>query len=190
MKIAQTTSVDAVVEPVSISEVREHLRLETDREDFYIKSIVIPGARSWAENFIDGVISTRSFTYTLDDFEDVIDLPLRPIDPTSIAITYVDTNGDTQTFTAFDYESNQQRTKIWPIDSWPSVQDGVDKVVIAFTAGFIPVAGEIPVDIKRALLQVIASAYSQRLDHGVQVSFSAAPLSAELLLQPYRLLTI
>lgn len=187
MKLRQVTPVNGFVEPIEIDELRQHLRLEHNEEDSYL-NLLIPAARSTAEQFIDGIIASREFEYLLDNFTDCIELPLRPIAIDSISITYTDDNGDSQTVTSFDTLSTAYSVFVKPDygELWPSIETGKDKVTIRFEAGF----SEVPPDIKHAILMLAGTLYDQREDHTAGVELKTVPTSSQLLLNPYRKVSV
>lgn len=182
MKLTQTTAASAIVEPVLLAEMREQLRIEHDAEDAYLLGI-IGAARARAEQEIDGIIAPREFLLTLDAFADEIELPLRPVDPESIVVQYIDANNATQSVSSFNYYAINETVFITPDPgaSWPTPGTGKDKVRITFTAGFT----ETPLDIKHAILMIGASLHDQRRDHSAQ-TLNRVPMSSQMLLEPYR----
>jgi len=185
MKLTQSSA--SFNEPVSLAELRAHLRIEHNDEDSYL-SMLIGAARATAETVIDGIIADRQFSMVIDDFESVIELPLRPVDTSTIAISYLDTEGAGQTFTDFDYTTDLFKTKIYPAynASWPEVEQGRDKVTVTFTAGLAGVEGSMPLDVKHAILMIASTLYDQREDHTAQVKLNTVPTSSQLLLDGYK----
>ena len=185
MRLVQTsTSFD---EPISVEELRQHLRIEHNDEDSYL-SMLISSARALAENCIDGIIADRNYSLTVDSFSSSMKLPIRPIDPTSIAIAYVDASGNAATVDSYNYSSDLFSTVIYPADneSWPTTEEGSNKVTITFTAGLLGVEGAMPSDVKHALLMIAGTLYDQREDHTAQVKLHDVPTSSQMLLDGYK----
>lgn len=185
MKLVQSST--SFNEPVSVAELRRHLRIEHNDEDSYL-TMLIGAARASAENIIDGIIADREFALTLDSFASVIELPLRPIDQATISISYIDADGATQEFSGFDYESTLFKTNIFPAydQAWPEVEQGRDKVTITFTAGLAGYEGVMPQDVKHAILMIAGTLYDQREDHTAQVKLHDVPMSSQMLLDGYK----
>lgn len=189
MKLSQSSATFS--EPLSLSDLRKHLRVEHNEEDSYL-NMLIGASRAAAESLIDGIIADREFILTLDEFTNEIAFPLRPVNPNSIAISYVDENGDSQTFTAFDYTSDQFKTCIFPTynTDWPKTEAGFNKVTITFSAGFVGHYGSMPQDVKHAMLMIAGTLYDQREDHTAQIKLHDVPTSSDMLLSPYKKVTL
>lgn len=185
MKLRQTST--SFVEPISLSELRKHLRIEHNEEDSYL-TLLIGAARALAENVIDGIIADRDYQITLDSFPASITLPLRPVDPDSVSISYIDVNGASQTITSFNSESDLFKTKIFPSygEYWPATEPGNDKVTVSFTAGLAGFEGSMPSDVKHAIFMIAGSLYDQREDHSAQIKLHEVPTSSQMLLDGYK----
>lgn len=185
MKLVQTSA--SFDEPISVEELRQHLRIEHNDEDSYL-SMLISSARALAENCIDGIIADRGYSLTLDSFSSSIELPLRPVDPASIVIAYTDASGNAATVSDYNYSSDLFSTVIYPAynESWPVTEDGSDKVTITFTAGLLGAEGVMPADVKHALLMIAGTLYDQREDHTAQIKLHTVPTSSQMLLDGYK----
>jgi uncharacterized phiE125 gp8 family phage protein len=137
--IRQTTP--PTVEPLSLQEAKDHLRLDGDMEDTHI-SALIAAARGWVEGFWGRQLAAATFKLTLDAFptdNGAITLPSPPlIAVTSIA--YVDTNGTTQTLSTSDYtvDSESEPARIVPAygEDWPDTREQVNAVAVTYRAGY------------------------------------------------------
>lgn len=174
-------------EPVSLDELRAHLRIELNDEDSYL-TLLISAARGVAENYIDGIIADRSFTYVIDEFPSVIKLPIRPVDSSSIEVTYVDEDGVSQTLNEFGVSSDKFKISIFPAygSDWPKTEKGFNKVTVTFTAGIGAFEGSMPTYVKHAILMIASTLYDQREDHTAQVKLNTVPTSSQLLLDGYK----
>lgn len=191
MKLKQLTNVNSVESPVTLADVRQHLRIEHQEEDSYLIGL-ISGSLSIAEQFIDGIIADREYEYLLDQFPNCIELPLRPVDIDSITISYTDDEGNPQTVSSFDTSSTPYSITLGPDlgDQWPSVSASKDNIKIQFTAGYAAATGEVPGAIKSALLMLAGTLYDQREDHSAGIVLKAVPTSSSYLLEPYRKVTV
>lgn len=185
MKLRQTST--SFEEPVTVAELRQHLRIEHNDEDSYL-TMLISSSRALAENMIDGIIADRVFEQKLDYFSYSMLLPHRPVDPESITISYFDEDGVSQNITSFDYKSDLFQTTITPAygESWPATESGKDKVIIDFTAGIAGAEGSMPADVKHAILMIASTLYDQREDHTAQIKLNDVPLSSQMLLDGYK----
>lgn len=187
MKLTQTTPIKDVVEPVDLDYLRDHLRIDDNEQDSYL-SALLQSARDTAEQFIDGIIADREFELKLDAFSSEIILPCRPVDPSTITISYVAQDETTQTVDSFDYKSTDFGTSIFPKvgESWPGTRRVSDAVTITFEAGFNAAKGEVPAAIKHAVVMIAATLYSLPQDHIPGGGLSAVPMSSKFLLQPFK----
>ncbi len=188
-RIIQNTAFNQIVEPVALDELRDHVRVEHNEEDAYL-SALIPVSRSAAERYIDGIISDRSFTLYMANFEEFITLPMRPLQVDSVVIAYTDDDDIEQNITNDNLlvDWGVFSAKVMPVwgESWPVVKDGKDKVRVTFTSGFAAAEGSVPPDIKHAIMMIAATLYDQREDHTAAVELKNVPLSSQLLLDSYR----
>ena len=185
MKLTQvSTTFD---EPVTLPQLRQHLTLETNEFDSYLTRL-ISTSRELAEQYINGIIADRQFRVTLDCFTSTIELPINPIDTSSISISYVDTSGNTQSQATFATDGDFFKTTIKPAynENWPSTEPGYDKVTITFTAGCLGNLGYMPDGVKHAVLMIAGTAFDQRENHTTHVKLHTVPMSSELLLNSYK----
>ncbi len=131
-------------EPVSLSELKLHLRVDSTTEDDLITGLNV-AAREYAEAFTQRAIPPQTFDYKLDAFPcgSEFYLPKAPcISVTSIS--YIDTNGDTQTLATTVYgtdlpvgpQARAGRIYLKYQQVWPSTRDIPNAVTIRFVAGY------------------------------------------------------
>lgn len=179
-----------VIEPVTLNEAKAHLRVDHNNEDALVTSL-IKAAREYAEMFTNRALISQVWEMTLDYFPacNVIELPKPPLQSVS-SITYVDTNGDTQTWNSSNYQSDNTTVfgRITPAYGveWPSTQSVVNAVTIRFLAGYGDDVTEVPQSIRQGILMVISDLYDGRQSSVLGVSVSPAPMTAKLLLSSER----
>lgn len=126
-------------------------------------SILISSARQHAETVLKRYLITQTIDLYLDCFDE-FEIKLPPIQSVS-AITYVDTNGDTQTLAADQYLVDAVSTpaRITPAYgvTWPSVRYQNNGVKIRFIAGY-GAASAVPQCIKNWLLMRVKTLYETR----------------------------
>lgn len=158
------------VEPLSLAEAVAHLREDTavlsDAEETLLSSFIV-AARQWAENETRRALITQTLRYTLDEFPDegIIALP-RPNLLTVTSVTYVDTNGDTQTFSSSDYSTDVDALPgrillDYGVD-WPSTRCQPNAVTITYTAGYGATSASVPDCVKSAMRLVIGDLWENR----------------------------
>ncbi len=158
-----TRTVDPAVNALTIEEFKAHARIDAADEDPLHKDVFVPAAIRWCEEQIERAFVTQTWQMTFDVFETttaIIEL-LRPelISVTSFA--YVDTAGDSQTLvenTDFIKSTSSHKGRLQPAFGlvWPDVRDQMDAITITYTAGYGPLATDVPGDIKMAIAMLAA----------------------------------
>jgi uncharacterized phiE125 gp8 family phage protein len=183
---------DVTEEPVSLDEQKAHLRLDTTDDDAYLAGC-ITAARVWVEGQTKRAILPQTWDYTIDYCWPVeggfhrINLPLNPskaisgTSPEVFSITYVDTNGVSQTLAQSQYTlvSRVHGSYIVPAYNitWPDVRDVPNAVTVRFVAGD---ADNIPQELHRAIM-ILAGYYYENRESG-----DGAPHAVEALISPHR----
>lgn len=174
-------------EPVTLTEAKEHLRVDGSLEDAYITSL-IKAARSHAENYCGITLFTtsykqidNSFPGTRDNYTIQLFRPVIQADP---VVKYYDSDNELQTVLAADYSVDYLNGKLYNADGWPTTYDRLNAVEITYDAGYTTV-DKIPIDIVHAVKLLIASMYEQREDR--KQTFTTA---AQALLRPYKIFKI
>lgn len=146
-------------EPVTLPEVKKHVRAEYHTDDDSYLGTLIAAARDHVERYTGTLIAERDAVVKCDSFCDFAHVPLAPVQ--SVVITYVDTAGDVQTLadTVYELRNDDLRTAIVLKygQNWPATQPG-SRITVTATAGYDPT----PPALKHALLVWIGSAYEVR----------------------------
>lgn len=175
-------TVQPVIEPLTVSEVADHLRCE-ETADLAAK---ITAARQHCETFTGRAFITRTLRLTLDAFpcSGVIELP-RPNLLTVTGVQYVDTDGDTQTFSSSDYSVDTAalpgRILLGYGKSWPSTRCQFNAITITYTAGYGATRESVPETIKAAMKLIIGDLYENRESSIVGTIHTENPAAAQLL---------
>lgn len=187
-------------EPVSLTEARTHLRIEAfgspleHPDDSYV-SQAITIAREFCEQYLERSLATQTVQLVVDNFNSMIYLPNAPVQNVD-SITYIDTEGVTQTLanSAYELDSFDNKIRLQFGQRWPSVRVQEDAVTVTYTAGYTngasPDTYPIPAPIKAAMLLIIGNLYENRQQDvlgNTRISFNSLPLGVYNLLQPYRL---
>lgn len=186
MKIKLLTLSSAITEAVTLAQIREQLVIEHN-DDLKLLARLSATARDIVERHIDGAVVDKNYEVKMDCFSASIEIPIWPIDPSSVAVTYLDANQVSQPFTSFDVDSARYSSTISPSagSSWPQTANVRDAVTITFTAGFVATEGEIPLAITHAILMTIATIEETRKNHSVGVELKEVPSSAMFFLEPF-----
>ena len=143
MALVRITDVTTDKEPVTLDEIKHHLRLSTVAtvEDDILKSYITV-ARQYAENETKRAFAPQTWLMTLDDFPDGgISIPRPPLTTvsTNIVITYVDTNAVTQTLAATAYFVDDQSEPGFIVEAtaaeWPDTNEQINAVKIQYVCG-------------------------------------------------------
>lgn len=155
-------------EPVSLAEVKKHLEIaDADNAHDQHLSALIQTARELAEHDTQTILSSGTFTMTLDDFpddEDELELPIKPVSAIT-SITYTDTAGATQTWSSADYvlDNNEPTPEIRLAYNcqWPLTRGEPNAVTITFVAGYASAAA-VERKFKQMMLLDIARNFQDR----------------------------
>lgn len=146
-------SVAPSIEPVSLTEMKDHLHYCDSDQDTYIGAL-ISAARQACESETDRVFLTQTWVMGLCEFPEIIAVPYPPLQSVE-AITYYDENGSIQTLDSSQYqvENLSDPGMIAPARgcSWPTVDDEtLTSIRVVFKAGWAT-ADSVPVEIKHAI---------------------------------------
>jgi len=186
----------ATTPAISLVEAKAHLRVTESDDDTLIEALV-KSVTDFVEGpygFLARALVDQTWQLTLDAFPtNEIQIPLPPLIAVT-SIVYDDTDGTPQTFSTGSYTVDAESQPGWvvPDDSgWPDTFDGINAVRITYRAGYVdnsfsPPEGEIPGDIRAALLLHLGSLYENRENVVVGTIVSPLPFGAEVLLRQKR----
>lgn len=153
-------------EPLSLPEIKLHLRIDSTDEDLLLNSYAV-AARIYAEMFARRAFVVQTLELALDGWPscDHIVLPRPPLQSVT-SVKYVDSDGNTQTMASGDYivdtASEPGRVLLGYGKSWPSatLQPG-PAIKVRYVAGY---GGSVAVPqiYKQAMLLLIGHYYENR----------------------------
>lgn len=152
-------------EPVTVDEVKAHLRIDNDEDDVYL-GLLIAAAREHAETRIRRQLCTATWKLRLDCFPCwQIDVPLPPLVSVT-TLAYTDTGGTTQTLTEnthFTKDIYREPARIIPAygQVWPATRDTVNAVSLTFVAGYGG-ADSVPQAIRYGILLLVGRMFQTR----------------------------
>ena len=158
-------TVEPSVEPVTLAEVRSHLRNEgEDFDDSYITDL-ITASRKLCEKYCNRVFITQTWQQNESGFGAYIDLAVNKVQSVT-SITYVDTAEVEQTLSTANYQVDllSDTATIYEGVSagFPSVSTStINPVKITYVCGY-GLAVNVPQDIKRAIYLMISNFYENR----------------------------
>lgn len=152
--------------PVTLEQVKAHLRITQDAEDELLNLYLI-AAVDWCEEVTHRAINQRSYLVVDDDFPSGDwRLPLGYIDSIT-SVQYIDSAGATQTWTASPEEwqldnasDSAARLSPKPNFSWPDVGEYPSAARVTLVAGWS--VDNVPTSIAMAVLKRIGQLYESR----------------------------
>lgn len=180
------------LEPVTLSEARLHLRVDTADDDPLI-SALISAARLHAEMLTARQFLPARWRLVLDRFTPMVLLNRSPV-VSVVSVRYLDMGGLWQIMPAPDYvvDSSSEPARITPAFGkiWPPTLPQIGSVEILFDAGYAD-ATKVPDGIKRWMLLRVGSLYQHREEMSVLPAGRIDPLPfVDSLLDPYRVVTL
>ncbi len=200
------------VEPLSLNEVKQHLRLEEqDGADDALIAGLIRVARERAERFTGRALITQSYSLWLDAWPrrhderphegwregalieapaEAVALPRPPLQSVSAILTY-DEAEQAASFPASAYTADRAsqpgRVVLRRGAAAPVATRAANGIEIRFAAGYGDAPDTVPESIRQGLLLTVARLYEGRGDDPAEVVASSG---AELLWRPYRVLRL
>ena len=187
----------ATGEPVSVDDVRTHLRVESTEEDYLILAY-ITAARQYCENYCRRALMPQTFKLSINSFpgSGVIELPFAPLstNSTDVTITYADSSGNSTTLSStyytVDYQSEPGRIILNKDLDWPDTYGHYLDVSINYKAGYpldnTSTGGTCPQAVKQWIMLRVGQMYEHREPVLVGQNFSYLQRSfVDGLLDPY-----
>lgn len=139
---------DVTLEPVTLAEVKSHLRVTFSDDDTYIESTLIPGCRAAVEQYCGLSLATKILKAQIVNAEGNIELPYGPVQQ---LVALEDSEGNAVS----DYLSAGLLFKRLQTQT-------CGYATATYIAGYVP--GAIPFDLKLDLLRIIGYCYEHRGD--------------------------
>lgn len=187
-------------EPVSLAEVKAHLRVATDGDDALLSALIVT-ARSVAESLTGRALLAQTWRLYLDQApsQRYLILPKAPL----LSVAQVCSYDESDNLTVFassnylvDSASQPGRLVLRGLYSWPQILRTANGLEVTYTAGYGTAAAQVPAAIRQGLLAHVAHLYQNRGDYlspdgQMQVAVQAGLPSISLsLYAPYRLLSL
>ena len=172
----------AAVSPVSLDDMKEHLRVDGADENALIQAYINACASSLGS---EGELGQALTTETWDESfknppKDVYlsVLPARSI----VSVTYYDRDNVQQTATLSDFTLySSDRWAFVRSDNWPGTYDRPDAITIRYTAGFGDDAADVPLEVVQAVKLIVAHWYQNR-ENTSELNMKEIPRAASHLL--------
>lgn len=179
------------VEPVSLTEAKAQLRLDTSDHDTLVSGL-IKGARQYLEEILNRAFISQVWDLYLDEFPGATEIVLPKSPLASVAGVYYTPDGSSEaTFAASNYQvdaySEPGRIVLKDTASWPgdSLQNA-NGVRVRFTAGYGTSSTNVPEPLRQAMLLLISQWYDNPVSYEVG-PVMATPFSVKALIAPYKI---
>jgi len=161
------------VEPVTLSEAKAHLRVDTATDDAYIGSL-ITAAREWCEQYLDRTLVHTQWVMRFDRFPPDgtmdIELPRPPMatagTTTAVALTFTYENGTTATYSTASYRVDRDgvpgTVKTLYGQTWPPHLQDDNAISVTWWGGYGSSGTSVPAAIRHAMLMLVGFWYENR----------------------------
>ena len=180
------------VEPVTLAMAKAHLRIDSADLDANLATEII-AAREYVEGQTRRILAPATWDFTFADLCSEIVFPVTPVISVT-SVSYVDTNGATQTLASNQYQTvglgDDSLPRIVPAYDveWPSVRDQPEAVTVRARCGYeygSPAVISIPQALRYAILLQVELLH----DRDVQAK-SALEDARDSLMSPYRVIRL
>lgn len=168
MPLSVTTP--AATFPVSLSTIKEYLKLTDTADDSLLMSQCLPSAVEWIEHQMRRPLISRTMKLTLDVFPSAtkLEIPV-PVVSAISSVKYYNTAGVLTTLSASSYWTilNERASSAYvvlkPSYSWPSTEESRPRAVeVEFVAGYGSNPSDVPADIRQAILYLVEHSHTIR----------------------------
>jgi len=175
-----------LAEPVTLAELKAHLRIETSDEDDLLESL-IRVARAHLEAATGTALMSRGFRLLLDDWPrgDVIQLMRTPVQTIDAILVYdADGVAQDQDLTGLLLDATAKPARLL-VREQPRPSQPINGIEIEFTAGF-GAGTDVPPELKRAILVHAAHLYEFRAAVTAEMQPASIPPGYERLIAPWQ----
>jgi len=174
--------------PVSLTEAKSHLKVDTSADDTYITSI-IKAATQLSEEYTNRFFIDTVIEQTCSSFADLQTLFKSKVSAVA-SVKYYDSDNSSQTLDSaiYDVQLNYEPAQIQLADNqnFPSITKRNDAVVARYTVGYGSAASDVPEIIKQAILLTIGNFYQNRNSVVIGRISTELPLNVKWLLDTYK----
>ena len=156
--MAVSLLIPPAVEPVSLQEAKDHLRLDTNAHDALV-SMQIQAAREHVEMFTRRQLVTATYLLTLPVLVPVILLPYPPLHQV-VSVEYRDPQGVLTVLppTAYTVDTSTEPGRLYLL-TIPAYGAALDALQVTFEAGYGSSGSDVPGRLRAAILLLMADLY-------------------------------
>jgi len=180
-------TVDPTAEPVTLVEVKAHLRLDHDGEDDLLNGL-IRAAREDVERAAGLALLEQSWRLVLDQWprEGCVAVPLHPVREI-LSVTAYGSEGEGTVIGPSGYQTDTiSRPARLHFDGPPGALRALNGIEIDFVAGFGEAATDVPDLLRRAIILLVAHWYEFRTSYGPGDQPVSYPAGYDRMIAPYR----
>lgn len=186
-------TVAPAVEPISLQEARDRLRIDHHEEDPLIASLIAATTAhldGWSGTLGRALVN-QTWVQKFPRFPSgaVFGLVLAPVQSIE-SIVYFDADNVPQTLDASVYALLDDEfgpfVTLQAGRAWPATFARADAVSVAYVAGYGPAGDDVPAAIRHAMLLLVGHWYENRESVVVGTTTVQVPLAVQALLGPYR----
>lgn len=172
--------------PVALAEIRLHGRAPSSAEEDDLLLAYAEAATHYVERVLDRALVTQTWRQDFAGFDDVMRLPLAPVQ--SATVVYSDADNLDQTLAATVWEIREDSrgpyVTLRPGQAWPTTYDRSDAVRITFVAGY-GAAADVPGPLRQAVRLMAADWFENRsAGNAGEIHRGVDPM-----IEPYRRMT-
>ena len=174
--------------PVSLTEAKAHLKVDTTADDTYIESL-IKAATQLSEEYTNRFFINTVIDQTCSSFKELETLFKSKVNDVQY-VKYYDSDNSLQTLSATVYDKmlSYEPSQIQLADgqSFPSITKRNDAVIARYTVGYGSSASDVPEIIKQAILLTIGNFYENRSSVVIGRIATELPQNVKWLLNTYK----
>lgn len=175
-----------VVEPLTLAEIRAHLRLDSEEEGGLLLALATV-AREHLERETGLVLAARDFRFCLDDWPEdgILTIARGPVRAVT-AVTVYDGKGEPQVVDLDGHLLDEQSrpARLW-LRETPAPGRAMNGIEVEFSAGFGESGADVPETLKRAMLLHIGAMFACRGVVGVEAQPAVVPPGYDRLIAPF-----
>ena len=181
------------LEPVSLADVKAHLRVDHDDDDALLTAAIV-SARVHVESATRRKLIEQEWRVYLDRWprKRILRVPVAPLISVD-AVRIYDAEGEPNLVDSDDYEVDSAAVpgRLVLAATAPSpVGRAVNGIEIDVTAGYGATTLDVPSPLRHAVMMLVAHWYEHRGAVGHDLAVLSAPLGFEALTAPYRILSL